>query len=165
MSSTDTSPAPVILLGQDPEKGTYHWEGPEHLVWETLPGQMFGWLSAWADYTTKDCKEQAPKEGESAHYLLDPDTEEWRAADDGGWGSVVAVADGKEKFRVRHDRVFALKSNPAGSMGFMSRRVSPYALAAQVTRAEVLAARGKGVEGNASRAEPAEELCGYIDYY
>lgn len=155
MSFTGKLPAPLILLGHDPEKNTYHWEGPSHLVWETAPNQVFGWLGCWTDYEGEDDEEY---DGDDPlFYVIDPGTETWRAAD-GEWAEVVHQEGGKKPVRVRHNFVFVVSSDPAQDLEVLGRNVSPYALASQAMRAGMgmEAPRGKAAKEEGSTEEHSQ---------
>ncbi|KAH8909350.1 hypothetical protein BR93DRAFT_935120 [Coniochaeta sp. PMI_546] len=127
-------PASLVLLGRDPGHDSYHWEGPyPGAVWETAPRKLFGWLKAYTDDETEPKDRRQPKDKESEHYLIDPNTEEFHLADR-GWALVVSKADGKVILRIRREFVFAFKPNPIGTLVTLSNVTSPYAFVGAITR-------------------------------
>jgi len=127
-------PLGMILIGHDPQKNTYHWEGPYGLIWETDPGKMFGWLRGWTYEAPEEVlrlRGRYPLDPEVRElgpkcYLMDPETEGFQAGDDGE--SKVVDKDGKEVLTIRHDYLFTFKPNPAGDLAAMSKVKSPYTL-------------------------------------
>lgn len=107
--STSTSPAlprNLNLLGRDPIRNTYHWEGPYRgTVWETAPHKLYGWLRPWTDYEPEDSeKPYLAEDGEPSHYLMDPYAEESRVDNaDPEWVVVVSRADGRKMLRLRRE--------------------------------------------------------------
>jgi hypothetical protein len=128
-----SGPRTMMLLGNDPDKNTFHWEGPFGLPFETAPGQLYGWLKGWTRRDGFSDVLLAPESREDVPrlYLLDPRVENWRAV---AWDDRVFIVQdrttGRDKMVVERNFLFTRRLNPSGSFESLEMRTSPYAVAA-----------------------------------
>lgn len=138
-SVTPKLPRGLNLLGRDPGKGTYHWEGPYYgMVWETAPHKLYGWLKPWTDYEPEDDEKiYLQEDGRASHYLMNPETEDFSADEqDADWALVVSKADGRKVLRIRREFLFGFTPSPLGTVASLSGATSPYAFAGAIMRGE-----------------------------
>ncbi|OIW33101.1 hypothetical protein CONLIGDRAFT_640256 [Coniochaeta ligniaria NRRL 30616] len=129
-------PRTAMLLGRDFEKGTYHWEGPLGLPFETLPNTLYGVLKGWTEISTAADRPGPTllphmRGDEPTFYLLNPSTEEYRLVQyDDTLFQVVRKADGSQVVKIRRNLLLTVRENPAAPLEIMCVKRSPYALAA-----------------------------------
>lgn len=120
-------PPGLVLLGRNPANNTYYWEGPyPGTVWETAPGRLFGWLKTYIDDEQEFPARKHLASKPPTHYLMDPNSEDFRAGED-GWCLVVNKADGGEILRIREGFVFAFKPSLIGTLETLRNVTSPCA--------------------------------------
>ncbi|KAJ9132661.1 hypothetical protein NKR19_g9233 [Coniochaeta hoffmannii] len=138
-SNPPNAPGGLTLLGRDPAKETYHWEGPRHgTVWETLPNRLYGWLRPWTDWEPEDDEKMWIDEaGKPSHYLMDPEMEGFRPDPlDEEWALVVGKTDGRGILRIRREFLFGVKASLLGTVEELRGVTSCYAFAGAVMRGE-----------------------------
>jgi hypothetical protein len=126
-------PRGLTLLGHDPAKGTYHWEGPDiGTIWETLPHQLYGWLKPWTGVEDEE-KPKRRTDWKPNHYLMDPHTQVCYVDPlDDEWAWVVDKCDCKLLLTIRRECLFAFKPSLIGSVERLENVTSSYAFAGAI---------------------------------
>lgn len=123
----------MMLLGRDPDRDTYHWEGPFGLPFESAPGRLYDCIRGWTRKIRHDRVLLAPEPrvDEPRCYLLDPDVESFRRVHGHDYVFVVVCkATGEPMFRVGRNFLFAIRENAEAPLDVMMTKESPYSVSA-----------------------------------